>query len=172
MKKIKTFSLLLVVLCLIPILTGCKKKSSEITYDGEKIKINFVTKKGSNYKISTDNKDLRTSRENAIILADNFKIGIEENDDLTFPQYFGDFEKLKADNTDEEEYKEVTYSDIKGFEKYYGSYVRFEVYLPIDKKTILKLNIYSIDDTEESTKKVFKSDEIKELLNNMTITKK
>ena len=59
-------------------------KKDQITFDGKEGKITFSVKKGSNYRISTDKKDLRTSREQGALVGDNFKIGIEFCDDYKY----------------------------------------------------------------------------------------
>lgn len=165
--KLFTVSLALIVVLS---LTGCgKEKREELKFDGDEGAITFNVKSGKKYKISTDSKDLRTSREQAILLGDNFKIGIEFND--TFNYFFdSSFDKLKKARKDSDEYKEVTYSGIKGIQYFYGSYNGYEILLPIegDKEHFLNLSVYGKEDTEKSAKEAIKSEEVIDVLNNMT----
>ena len=173
-KTFKVFGLLVLVIALFT-LTGCGKdkkdeeKSTTISYNGDKLKADFKTNEKLKAKISKEANDLRTSREEAIIITDNFKIGIEENDDLAFSNYSGDFKKYKENYKDAEGYKEVKYNGFDGFVRYYGSYVRYEVYLKVSDKYILKLNVYSKEDTDEATKKQFDSKEVQDILKNISI---
>ena len=60
------------------------KKRKELKFKGEEGTIVFNVKEDTNYKISTDKKDLRTSREQAALVGKDFKIGIEFNDDFGY----------------------------------------------------------------------------------------
>ena len=183
MKRIsKIFSLVLLLVISLSVITGCDKKKNEaetksekkgavetISYDGNKLKATFEVSKSANAKISTESDDFRTSREKAIIIADDFKIGIEENDDLSYSNYSGDFDKYKKAHKENTDYKATKLSGLDAFTQYYGSYVRYEAYLKVSDKYILKLNIYSTKDTEEETKKQFDSQVVKDILDSVKV---
>lgn len=186
MKKIlKTLSLVLLLLGVLTI-TACgdkkteeqpvekEEKRKEITFEGKYATVTFKVKQDTDYKLSVDPNDLRTTRENAILLGDTFKIGLEISDAISFSRYNGSFEAYKESFVDREEYKEVTYNGLNGFMQYYGSYVRYEIYLPIEgsEKYVQKLNIYAVADTKEAAKEVLESDSVQDILNNMEITLK
>ena len=166
MKK-KIFVILLLVVT-IPLLTGCGEKREELKFKGKKGTIVFNVKKDSGYKISTNRDDLRTTKEQAVLIGKNFKIGIEFNDD--FGYFFkGDFKKVKDKRKVNTDYKEVTYSDIKGIQYYYGGYTRYEIVLPIEnsKKYYLSLNVYGKKEDEKSSKKAINSEEVQDVLNHI-----
>ena len=173
-KALKTISGIIVLVLLITLTTGCGIKRKELSFDDGKVLITLNVKDGTDYRISEESEDLRTSREDAILLGDTFKIGIEIKDDLSFSKYSGSFEKYKEEFTDKEEYEEVTYSGINGFVRYYGSYVRYEIYLPVEAsdKYIVQLDIYSVEDKKDAAKEQLESEKVKDILNNITITLK
>lgn len=159
---------LVIALSSVMLLAGCGTKRTDLKFAGEEGSVTFSVK-DSSYKISTDKKDLRTSREQGALVADNFKIGIEFNDD--FGYFFkGDFEKLKNARKDYDDYKEVTYSGIKGIQYFYGGYNCYNIILPIkgSKDTYLELSVYGKKDTEAAAKEAIKSDEVQDVLNNMS----
>jgi len=168
MKKIISIFCLLVLIVFV--LSGCKQKQKRINiiFDGKEGKIVFAVKEDNKYKISSDSKEFRTTREQGVLVGKNFKIGIEFSDDLDYYSN-GDFEKLKESRKKEEDYKEVTYSGTNGIEYFYGNYQRYDIYLPIknDKKNVLILTIYGSKDTKESAKKALKSEEVQDILNNI-----
>ena len=156
---LKVFAVTLVFVSVF-VLTGCgKEKREELKFDGEEGKITFNVKANSKYKVSIDSKDLRTTREQGALVADNFKIGIEFDDNFNY-FFKSDFEKVKAARKDYDEYKEVTYSGIKGIQYFYGSYNSYEIILPIkgDKEHILVLSVYGKEDKEQAAKDAIKSD--------------
>ena len=181
MKKISKISSLLLIIVTLSIVVGCEKKKDssieamksetveKISYDGNKLKASFEISKSINAIISTEADDLRTTREKAIIITDKFKIGIEENDDLSFNKYSGDFGKYKKEHKKNPDYKKVKLSGLDAFTQYYGAYVRYEAYLKVDDKYILKLNIYSTKDTEEDVKKQFESQVVQDILNSIVV---
>ena len=170
-KSVKILSLVGLLLMAVVIVTGCEKKEEKqvLNYDGEKLKASFEIAQDLKARLSTEGEDTRTSRETAIILADDFKIGIEENDDLAFSNYSGDFDKYKKAHEDGDNYKETKYNNMDAFVQYYGGYVRYEVYLKVSDKYILKLNVYSTKDTEEETKKQFDSEVVQNILKSVKV---
>ena len=167
MKKfLKVFSIALLAAL---ILTGCEKRK-EVKFDGEEGKITFNVKEDSGCKISTDMKDLRTSREQGSLVCKDFKIGIEFNDDLDY-FFDGDFNKLKEKRkSDHKDLKEVTFGDYKGIQYFYGGYNDYEIMLQIkdSKKYFLTLSVYGKEDTEKAAKTAIKSEEVLDVLNNIT----
>ena len=184
MKKIvKILTFLLLIISVMGI-TGCGKntnkeekvvekeeKRKELTFDGKDATITFKVKPSTNYKLSVSQEDLRTTREIAVLIADNFKIGIEVSNAISFSKYAGSFETYKESYKDNEEYKAVTYNGLNGFIQYYGAYTRYEVYLPIPESTqyLLKLNVYAKEDTKEKAKEVLESEEVQDILNNLVV---
>lgn len=171
MKRVlKLFSILVIAILAVTLLTGCgkKEKKEELTFDGEEGKITFQVKEDANYKISTEQEDLRTSREQGVLIGDNFKIGIEFCDDY---KYFFDsnLDKLKENRSDRDEYKEVKYGGVDGVQYFYGSYNCYEVMLPVanDENYYLNLSIYGSEDKEESAKAAIANEELLEILNSI-----
>lgn len=174
------FLKLFMVLLSLLIISGCTKKDSndqisnkkqvqEISYDGNKLKATFAISSDMDARISTESDDFRTSREKAIIICENFKIGIEENDDLSFNKYSGDFKKFKKEHKNNKDYKALKISEHDAFVEYYASYMRYEVYIKVSDEYILKLNIYSTKDTYEDAKKQFESQVVTDLLNSIKV---
>ena len=166
MKKfLKVFSIVLLATI---ILTGCEKRK-EVKFDGEEGKITFNVKEESGCKISTDKKDLRTSKEQGSLVCKDFKIGIEFNDDLDY-FFDGDFNKLiEKRKSDHKDLKEVTFGDYKGIQYFYGGYNNYEIILQIknNKKYFLSLSVYGKEDTEKAAKTAIKSEEVLDVLNNI-----
>ena len=164
----KLISMSLLVVAAITLVTGCEKRE-EVKFEGDEGSITFNLKASKKYKISTDKKDLRTSREQAALVGDGFKIGIEFNDDFS---YFFDSEwkKLVEKRKDNEDFKELTYSDIKGLQYFYGGYMCYEIYLPIEgsKDYFLVLSVYGKEDNEKSAKEAIKNEEVQDVLNHIT----
>lgn len=167
----KLFYLVFLIICTI-IITGCEPKREILKHSGKYLSINFKVKKGHSYKISTDRVDFVTSREKAILIGKKFKIGIEEDDNLSLPAYGGDFAKYMKHYSKENEFKKVVFSNIHGFQKYYDYYVRYEVFLPVNDKYVLKLNIYPDDNTPKMAKKAFNSEEVQDILNHISVKEK
>lgn len=168
MKRFAKLFALVIALTSVMLLAGCGTKRTDLKFDGEEGSITFSVK-DSSYKISTDKKDLRTSREQGSLVGDNFKIGIEFNDD--FGYFFkGDFEELKKARMDRDDYKEVTYSGIKGIQYFYGGYNCYNIILPVkgSKDYFVELSVYGKKDTEASAKEAIKSDEVQDVLNNIS----
>ena len=182
MKRISKIFSLIMLLVSLSIVCGCEKNNNDtkidknkqqtILYDGNKLKAEFKIDKKIDARISTENDDLRTTREKAIIITEDFKIGIEENDDLSFNKYSGDFGKYKKEHKKNTDYKKAKLSDLDAFTQYYGAYIRYEAYLKVDDNYILKLNIYSTKDTEEDVKKQFESQVVQDILNNISVEAK
>ena len=172
MKRFLKMFVVMIAVCAITMATGCGQKREKVKFTGEEGTITFSVKSGNKYKISTDKKDLRTSREQGTFVGDNFKIGIEFNDD--FGYFFnGDFNKLKDARKDYDEYKEVTYSGIKGIQYFYSGYMCYEILLPIEgsKEYYLDLAVYGKEDNEKSAKEAINSKEVQDVLNNITAIK-
>ena len=163
-KRLYVFGLLLVGICFI---TGCNIGKKSLVYKGNGFNVTFEVINSVAYKMSNSGKDTVTNNEKSAILGDNFKIGIEEDRDISLKIYNGDFNKYMNNFKDEKEFKKVTYNNINGFQKYYGTRGRYEVYLPVNKDVNLKLNIYS--NGKDSLSKVFKSKEVQDILNSIVI---
>ena len=153
-------------------MTGCENKRENLKYDGKNIDVVFQVNKDCNYKVSTDYNDFITVREKAMLIGKKFKIGIEEDDNLSLPAYEGKFSKFMEHYSNEPEFKKTNYSNINGFQKFDASYIRYEVYIPVNNHFVLKLNIYSNKNTPEATKQYLNSKEVQDILNNVTIKKK
>ena len=161
----------LLVLIVLTLMTGCfeKRKALEINEDNIYVKLNIMEK--IKYTFSQELKDFKSSRECGMIINDNFKIGIEINKDMSYEKYKGSFEKLKKGRSESTEFKEVTYSGIKGFQRYNESYMRYEVYLPIKgtNERCLQLNIYSTLNRDEETRKQYTTKEVQDILNHVKV---
>lgn len=151
-----------------------EEKRKELTFAGKDATITFKVKQDTDYKLSVTQTDLKTTREIAILLGDTFKIGIEVSNAISYSKYEGSFEAYKESFKDKEEFKEVTYNGLNGFIQYYSGYTRYEVYLPIpnSKQYLLKLNIYSNEDTKEKAKEELDSEKVQDILNNIEVTLK
>ena len=172
MKKLKFLALFLVVAVVTVMTTGCEAKREELKFEGKEGTIVFNVKAGSDYKISTDKADFRTSREQAALVGKDFKIGIEFNDD--FGYFFkGDFDALKAKRKDYPEYKEIEYSGIKGIQYFYGSYMYYEIILPCgdSKDYDVILTVRGNEDNEKSAKAAIANEEVQDILNHITTIK-
>lgn len=170
MNKARKITITLVLTLVITLLvTGCGgAKKEDLKFDGKKGTVTFTVNKDAGYKLSTKADDFRTSREQGMIIGKDFSIGIEFSDDL---DYFhkGDFKAFKEEKKDNEEFKEVTYSDIKGIQYFYSGYMRYEIILPIEgnNKYTLNLTVYGKDETEKDAQTAIKSEEVKAILNGM-----
>lgn len=173
-KSLKILSIILVLAFTIVLLTGCgKEKKEALTFDGDEGKITFQVKEGSGYKISTEDDDLRTSREQGVLLANDFKIGIEFCDDYNY-FFESNLDKLKEARKDYDDYKEVKYAGVDGVQYFYGGYNRYEVILPVanNNKYYLELSIYGTEDTEESAKAAIANQEVIDILNSIAFEAK
>ena len=168
-KSIYLLTLLLVALSL----TGCLTKRKTLTVTQDNIKVELHVEEKSKYTLSTELTDFRSSREDAVIKAKDFMIGIDISDEISYPENEKDFNKLKKTYKKEKDFKEVTYSGIKGFQRYNISYIRYEVYLPIkdDNTKVVIINIYSNANKDEITEQIYQSNEIKDILNHISISK-
>lgn len=168
-KSLKFISIVLVAVIGMLIITGCAPKRKELKFKGEEGSITFNVKEDSGYKISTNSDDLRTSREQGVLIGKDFKIGIEFNDDLDY-FFDGDFNKLKDARKDRDDYKEVTYGDYKGIQYFYGGYMCYNVILKIEgsKDYFLELSVYGAEDNEKAAKEAIKNEEVLDVLNNIT----
>jgi len=161
----------LLIVTILTLTTGCFEKRTTIEHkeDNIDLKINIMEKLKA--KVSKDIKDFKSSRESAMIMTKNFNISIEINKDMSYDEYKGSFEKLKKGHSKLKDYKEVTYSGLKGFQNYNESYMRYEVYLPIkgSNDRCLQLNIYSTLNRDEETKKQYKTKEVQDTLNHVKV---
>lgn len=151
------------------VLTGCEPKREAINFKGEEGSLTFNVKEDSKCKLSTNKDDFKTTREQGNLICKDFKIGIEFDDDFSYV-FNGDFKNLKEARKDNDDYKEVTYSDIKGIQYFYGGYMRYNVILPIkeSKKYYLVLTVYGKEDNEKSAKAAIKNQKVSDVLNNIT----
>ena len=163
MKKVVNLLIILIVPLLL--LVGCNIRD-QVVYNGNKIKLTFNVK--GDYKLEKSKKYLRNAREKAIFIGSTFKIGIEVND-LEDNKSFDDYKK---EYKKEEDFKEVTYSGMNGFQFYTPSYLRYEIYLPVNDKIVLRLNVYSANDNKKSTTKELESSEVQDILDNMDVEAK
>ena len=169
MKKLKSIALVALLAVAVFTVTGCEPKRKELKFEGKEGTIIFNVKEDTDYKISTEKDDLRTSREQAALVGKDFKIGIEFNDD--FGYFFkGDWKALKEKRKDNDEYKEVTYGDLKGIQYFYGSYNYYEIILPCgdSEKYFVELTVRGNEDTEKSAKEAIKNEEVIDVLNHIT----
>ena len=173
----KTLKRLLIIIFLIGLtttVTGCFEKRKEIKFTDDNITVTFKVKEDTNYKLSKDVKEFRSSREDATIFAKDFSIGIDISDEISYKEFNNDFTKLLNSYKKEKDFKEVSVSGLKGFQKYNISYIRYEVYLPIknDNTKNLIINIYSNANKDEVTKQIYESNEIKDIINHLSVTVK
>ena len=172
MKRHLNIIAVLVMAVAVLLLTGCEKRT-ELKFEGEEGTIVFNVKEKAGYKISTDKKDLRTTREQGAFVGKDFKIGIEFNDDLDY-FFDGDFknlvEKRKADYDD---VKEVKYGDFTGIQYFYGSYNCYNILLKVEgsKDYFLELSVYGAKDTEDAAKAAIANEEVLDVLNHITSIK-
>lgn len=166
-KSLKVFSL---VLLFIIFITGCNIGTKNLTYSGKNFNVTFKVLNKKNYDL-VDDKTVNIS-EKKVLLGNGYRIGIEEDDDISISTYNGDFNKYMNNFKDETDFKEVTYNGLKGFQKYYSAYNRYEIYLPVNEKVCLKLNIYSLENTKEDSLKQMKSKEVQNILNSISIKTK
>lgn len=162
-KGLRILSLLLILV----IVTGCAGGKKNITFKGKKFNATFEILNMRSHKLSTNPNDVMSNRERAIIIGSNYKIGIEEDISISYNKYNGDFNKLSDNFNDQKDYKKVTYNGIEGFQKYYSSHNRYEVYLYVNDKVSLKLNIYA--DEDKKIKDIYYSNEIQDILNSVVI---
>ena len=97
---------LLMTLVMTLFVTGCANKKEELVFDSKEGSFTLSVDHSAGYKISTDSKDFRSSREQAMLIGKDFSIGIEFNDDLDY-FFEGDFEKLKKTRVEENKATEV-----------------------------------------------------------------
>ena len=164
--SLKLFSVLLVGLFVVSLVSGCEKRE-DLTFKGDEGTITFKVPEGK-YKISTKAKDKRTSREQGVLVGKDFKIGIEFCDDY---KYFfnSNFNKMKKAREDYDDLKEVTYSGEKGIQFFNSGYMDYEIMIPVknNKDYYLDLCIHPKKETEKDAKKLIKSKEVQDILNNM-----
>ena len=172
MKNLKGVLLVALLAVTVLFVTGCEPKREEVTFKGDEGTIVFNVKADGGYKISTDKEDLRTSREQAALVGKDFKIGIEFNDDFNY-FFKGDFDALKTKRKSNTEYKEVTYSNIKGIQYFYGGYMYYEIDLPCgdSKDYYLILTVRGNEDNEKSAKAAIENAEVQDILNHITSIK-
>lgn len=162
MKTFKTISKLLLIIMFAIALTGCRKYKQ--TIDSENYKIDIKVSKKFDFKYKSNY--FRTAREEAIISGDKFKIGIENPIKIKNKK---EFDKFKKEYTKKEDFEEVKYSGYKGFIFFTPSYVRYELYLNIDNKNILRLNIYSRGSKKENIKAALESKDVQDILKHMKV---
>lgn len=170
MKNLRRYlTISLLIIGTLTLLTGCTQKREDVKFDGNEGSITFYLKQENKYKISTSRDDLKTVREQAIIIGKDFKIGIEFDNDFSY-YYKGNFEEVKKKRKENEDYKEVTYSEMKGIQYFYPGYMRYNVVLPIknSKTYYLVLTVYGKEDTQKSAKEAIKNEEVLDVLNHIT----
>ena len=154
-------------------LTGCgKEKLETVSFkddENTKATINLSFAEGSNYTLSTNEEDFRTSRDNAILKGDTFNITIQ------FDKFWSgeNINNLKEERKDNEEYKEVTYNGINGFSYYYAGYDTYKVVLPVSDTVYASLCVYSKDimsSNQEEVKAAFDSEVVQNILNTVTFS--
>ncbi|MBO4245344.1 MAG: hypothetical protein J5892_01235 [Bacilli bacterium] len=153
---------LLVVLLMAMFLTGCRRVKQYISTDDMIVKFKSVEK----YDIKYDTQFYRTIREVGMIVGPDFKIGFEQPTEIKNEK---EFEKLKGQYKDQEDFKEVKYSGYEGFMFYTAPYIRYEIYLNIDNKHVLRLNIYSANDPKEFQTKALNSKEVQYILKHLKV---
>ena len=170
-KSLKLFSVLLGFALVISFMTGCEKRE-DLTFKGEEGTITFNVPAGK-YKISTKDKDKRTSREQGVLVGDNFKIGIEFSDDYGY-FFKSDFNKMKKAREDYDDLKVVKYSDNKAIQFFNSGYMDYEIMIPVknNKEYYLDLCVHPKKETEKDAKKLINSDEVQDILNHMTFEAK
>ena len=67
------------------------------------------------------------------------------------------------------DFKKVKYSGYKGFLFYTHPYIRYEIYLKVDKNHYVRFNIYSANDNKKAQEKELNSKEVKCILKHMKI---
>lgn len=151
------------------LVTGCEPKREALKFDGDEGTLTFNVKASEGYKLSTDKKDFRNSREQGMLIGKDFKISIEFDDNFNY-FFDSDFNKLKEKRKDNEQYKEVEYSGIKGIQYFYGGYNSYTIYLPIegDKEHVLVLSVYGKEDKEAAAKEAIESEEVQDVLNHIS----
>lgn len=159
-KALKIFIILILPVLL---LTGCV--GDKLVYEDTNVKVTFEVM--GDYKLVTKKEYFRTSREKAMVLDNKFKIGIEFNNDLVDKNI--KFDKFMKNYNKEQDFKKVEYSDMKGFLFYTPDYLRYEIYLQVNDKLILRLNVYSPNDNKKATTKVLESEEVEEILEHITV---
>ena len=171
MKKIlKELVLLFVIVFGVLALITWGKKLKTVTYnDKSKVSVSLSFKEEKGYELSESKVDLRTSLEDEVLKDDDFNIAIQV-DEYSSNKTFNDVKNIYKKNND---YKEVTYNEMKGISFYSPSYVRYEVILNVDNKTYVSLHIYSkkSPNKEEDVKKIYNSEEVQKILNSVTINK-
>ena len=175
MKNIKKYIIYLIIVLITLSATACMKNSKTITYTKDKIEIKLKINDNIKYTLSEDIKDFKSSREDAMILTDKYHIGIDISNELSYSKYNGNFENLKNSHKEKaQDFKEVTYHKINGFQEYNINYMRYEVYFPIknDKENIVICNIYAPETKDNMVKEIFQSKEIQNILNSITIKEK
>ena len=75
---------LLMTLVMTLFVTGCANKKEELVFDSKEGSFTLSVDHSAGYKISTDSKDFRSSREQAMLIGKDFSIGIEFNDDFPY----------------------------------------------------------------------------------------
>ena len=168
----KNYKLLILLVLPVLLLSGCFKKETlkDLMYEDVDYKVTFGIKEKYDYKLVMDRDYFRTSREEGMILGNNFRIGIEFNRDLalkntTFDKYMKKYEK-------EEDFKKVKYGKMNGFQFYYRTYLRYEIYLQVNDELILRLNIYSLNDNKKATTAALESSEVQDILKHITVVVK
>lgn len=153
---------ILFVFILVVSLTGCRRFKQEYRSDDLYIKFKGIEK----YKITKDNKYFRTAREEGMIFNHKFKIGIERPTAIKNKK---EFNKFMKEHKKEEDFKEIKYSGYKGFLFYTPPYIRYEIYLNINNKNIVRFNIYSPNDKKKFQVEALNSDDVQYILKHMNI---
>lgn len=162
MRKTNRLYKLTIVLLMAVFLTGCRRIKQTVNTDDMVVRFKSYEK----YDIQYDNLYFRNIREVAMIIGPDFKIGFEQP---TAIKNAKEFDKFKKQYKKEEDYKEVKYSGYKGFMIYTAAYMRYEIYLNINNKHILRLNIYSANDQKKYQTEALNSKEVQYILKHMKV---
>ena len=162
MKKMNKLYKLTLVLLGAFLLTGCRHVKQYVNTDDMTVTFKAYEK----YDIEYDALYFRNIREEAIIIGPDFKIAFEQPTKIKNEK---EFDKIKKQYKNEEDYKEVKYSGYEGFLFYTPSYIRYEIYLNINDKYMLRLNIYSANDKKEFQTKALNSKEVQYVLKHMKV---
>ena len=174
---LKVGLMVLIVLSMLVLLTGCGEKTVTSTYDSDdaKVSVSLTYPESEDYKWSTNDEDLRTSADKAILLTPNFKIAIQF-DDLAVPKYEKDFSKYKENYVTEYEAEDFKVAGLEGFKWYYGGYNATVVSLPLESNPddALKVYVYPKDGdwNKDSAVQLFNSDDVQNILKTIKIVAK
>lgn len=165
MKTLSNISKVLLVIVLALVLTGCRRTKQYVK--SENYNIELKTK--NQYSVKYESMYFRTAREEAMIHGEDFKIGVENPIKIKNEK---EFNKIKKEYKSKDRFKEVKYSGYKGFQFYTDSYMRNEVYLNINNKYIMRLNVYGRGSNKNKIYKILDSKDVKDILKHMKVSVK